>query len=133
MLMGFGSLVEWSRHSLRRCRDVFAIIGGSCYKYNFCRDKGFVFCRDESIFVATKIYLSRQKYVCRDKTFVTTSILLSDKHVNTKRLLSRQKYACREKSFVVTNTCLSREIFAATKLRLSRQAYFCRDKSRVLS
>ena len=39
------------------------IIGRSCHKYNFCRDK--------HVFVATKV-LSRQKF-CRDKhTFVVT-------------------------------------------------------------
>ena len=47
------------------------IIGGSCHKYNFCRDKSFVptkiFCRDKHNFVATKL-LSRQAYFCRDNT-----------------------------------------------------------------
>ena len=43
------------------------IIGGSCHKYHFCHDKGFVatnhvFCRDKSMLVATKqnVFLSRQ-------------------------------------------------------------------------
>ena len=65
--------------------------GGSCHKYHFCRDK--------------------------------------------IHLLSRQKYACREKTFVATKLCLSwQNIFVATKLKLlSWQAYFCCNKRRVLS
>ena len=43
------------------------ITGGSCHKYNFCRDKGFVFC--------DKIMLVVTKYFCCDKP-VATSILL---------------------------------------------------------
>ena len=86
------------------------IIGGSCHKYYFCRDKHVV-----SLFVATNMcfsrqnpFLSLQNYVCRDKYF-------------SWQVLSRQKY------FFATNI-----FFFATKL-LSRQAYFCRDKRRVLS
>ena len=46
-----------------------ATIGGSCHKYNFCRDK-HVFCRDK-----TRV-LSRQKYACGDKhVSVATNIL----------------------------------------------------------
>ena len=36
----------------------FCIIGGTCHKYHFFRDKSFI---------ATNTYLSRQKYACRDK------------------------------------------------------------------
>ena len=48
------------------------IIGGSCHKYHFCRDKQVfvktkhIFCRNKS-FVATIICLSRQAYSCCDK------------------------------------------------------------------
>ena len=64
----------------------FAITGGSCLKYNFCRDK---------------IFLLRQTYFFRDKGFVATSILLSRQTCvcyNKTRLLSRQMYACRVKT-----------------------------------
>ena len=75
------------------------IIGGSCHKYHFCRDKyvfvatKHVFCRDKSMLVATKL-LSPQTRVCRhifatiflyfcrdkrrvccDKTFVATKMI----------------------------------------------------------
>ena len=85
---------------------------------NFCRDKNMfgatnIFCRDK--------YLSHETRVYRDKSFVTTSILLS------------RKKTC----FVATNTCFARQkfcrdkhVFRATKICLS---YFCRDKRRVLS
>ena len=56
------------------------IIGGSCHKHDFCHDKMFVatkhvFCSDKSMLVATK-RLSQQTYFCRNKTFVTTKIIL---------------------------------------------------------
>ena len=70
-------------------------IGRSCHKYNFCqkyasRNKTFVatkiFCRDKTnichdkhiaYFCDTKVSLSRQNYVCCNRSFVATSILLS--------------------------------------------------------
>ena len=67
------------------------IIGGSCHKYQFCRDKRFV---------VTKLCLSRQtlcrdkhmlyQNACRDKqVFVATEIFCRDKHnfVATKMIL----------------------------------------------
>ena len=49
--------------------------------------------------------------------------------------LSRQKYACRDKTFVVTKLCLSRQICRdetlVAKNVLSQQAYVCRDKRRI--
>ena len=52
-----------------------SVIGGSCHKYHFCRDK--------SMLVVTKV-LSRKNYVCREKKkigcccfFVATNIILS--------------------------------------------------------
>ena len=63
-----------------------AIIGGSCHKYHFCRDKGFV----PQIFVATNTCLSRQAYLCCDK----------------RRVLSRQIHVCRDKSFDATKIIL---------------------------
>ena len=63
------------------------IIGGSCHKYNFCRDKTRVlsrqnyFCRDKIMFVATKYFgrdksntcLSQQNILCRDKNYTCGS------------------------------------------------------------
>ena len=43
--------------------------GGSCHKYNFCRDK--------HLFVPKKHVLSRETDFCPDKGFVTTTIILS--------------------------------------------------------
>ena len=74
----------------------FTIIGGSCHKCNFCRktsrDKHnffvttFVATKDAFYsFVATKVCLFRQNYVCHDKfrrdkhvkhKFVATNIIL---------------------------------------------------------
>ena len=92
------------------CIISFIIIGGSCHKHDFCRDK---FCHDQHVFVATVVC------VCCDKTC----------------LLSWQKYACRDKSFVMTKWSLLQQTrFVMTKL-LSQQMFvttkhaFCHDKS----
>ena len=111
------------------------IIGGSCHKYNFCRDK-------------TRP-LSRQKYACRDKRFVATKLCLSrqkrrrivttkmihvfvaTKHVfcRDKTILSRQNYACRDKHvFVATNICHDKRFVATSILFLAIKDVFCRDK-----
>ena len=62
------------------------IIGGSCHKYHFCRDKHVFFATKHVFFcfflffVATKVCLPQQK--CRDKiTFVPTKYFCRDKHV----------------------------------------------------
>ena len=56
-----------------------------------------------------QIFLSRQKYACRDKSFVTTNICrYKHNFVATSILLSRQKTR-----LVATNTCLSRQILVA--------------------
>ena len=107
-----------------------------CRRTRVCRDK-------------TRL-LSRQKYACRDKTFVVTNIS-PDKH----KLFSRQAYFCRDKiTFVATSLLLSQQIcvllrqtrLVSTKVCLSRQKFysckhtfvatkdvFCPDKRRVLS
>ena len=89
------------------------IIGGSGDKYH----RQTLVCRDK-----TRLLL-RQKYACRDKTFVVTKTLV-----------------CRDKRFVATSIILARqmtcfvkylsrqEYFVMTIIILSRQAYFCRDK-----
>ena len=78
-----------------------SIIGGSCHKYHFCRDKGLspkdcrdkhVFCGDKSMFVATNVFLSRQAYFCRDK------------HVTNQTCLSRQN-VCRDKNYICGSSC----------------------------
>ena len=86
------------------------IVGGSCYKYNFCHDK-------------TRLLL-HQKYSCRDKSFVT-------KKCRDKTLL-QQHYVCHDKSFVVRNIChnksfvRTKDVFCCEKY-LSQQK-FCHDK-----
>ena len=97
------NIIRSSRESNTVCNSSQETITGErCHKYHFCRDN--VFCRDKSMFVVTKV-LSRNNYVCRVKTFLTTTIC-RNKHnfVATSMFLSRQK-TC----FVVTNTCLLRQ------------------------
>ena len=59
-------------HFWQNDRFFLTIIGGSCHKYHFCREKHVsvatkhLFCRDKSMLVATNL-LSRQKYFCLDK------------------------------------------------------------------
>ena len=70
------------------------------------------------IFVATKV-LSWQTHVCRDKSYVATSILLSwqkTSFVSTRVSLPQQNICC-DKIFVATKLCLSQQnIFVATKV-----------------
>ena len=82
------------------------MVGGSCHKYHFCRDKSFNFCRDKHVFVSTK-------YFCRNKSFVMTN---------------KHNFVCLSKSHVSRD-----KMFVASNRILSQQAYFCRDKRRVLS
>ena len=59
----------------------------------------------------------------------------------SRHVLSRQKYACRHKSFVSTNIVFVATnyllfitiMFVATSLHLSRQRRVCRDRTRLLS
>ena len=70
------------------------IIGGSCHRYHFCRDK-------------TRLF-PRQKYACCDKTFVATNIFLS-----------RQAYFCNKCLLVATKPLPRRPNFlVATKIIL---------------
>ena len=108
---------------IRRTRT---LIGGSCHKYNFCRDKH-----------KTRL-LSRQKYACRGN-FVATKVLSRQARVLSRKTcfvakntcLSRQKYACCYKTVVATKLCLLRQKYAccyktvvATKLCLLRQNFW---------
>jgi len=63
----------------------------------FCRDKYFSQLKtkqnkNKTVFVATSLLLSGQKYACRDKTFVATNTCLS-----------RQTFFCRDKRFVAAS------------------------------
>ena len=80
-----------------------SIIGESCHKYYFCREK-------------------RQTCLCRDK--ISNVIFWRQKFCRGKHIFVSTK-SC----FVATHMCLSRQntYFVATKV-LSRQAYFCLDK-----
>ena len=92
-----------SRHKYHFCRDK-----------TFCRDKyvfvatKHVFYHDKSMLVTTK-HLSRQNYVCRDNhVFVTTKVYLS-----------RKARVCRDKSFVVTKLfCRDKHTSVATSILL---------------
>ena len=97
------------------------IIGGSCRKYFFffffCRNKYFAatntstcLARQNTSFVATKVCLSLQNVLSRQKFCpVPTSLLLSRQTRVCRdkiHLLSRQTYACREKPAVATKMIL---------------------------
>ena len=131
---GFSSEFVVYEHSMP-C--IFPIIGGSCHKYNCCRDK--------HNFVATKV-LSQQAYFCLDKR----RVCLDKIRFVTTNVFSRQAYFCRvkirvffcrnktfvatnisgDKGFVATSIRLSRQktCFSSTNMCLSRQKYACRDK-----
>ena len=97
------------------------VIGESCYKYHFCRDKHVfvatkhVFCRNRSMLVVKKL-LSQQTYFCHDKTFVATNIC-HDKHFVATKVLLRQAYFCCNKHMFVTtkhNFCHNKSMLVAS-------------------
>ena len=84
------------------CRDKHNFVAAKLAATNklLSRQKTCFFPRDKHTFVATKIYfvaintcLSRQKYACRDKTFVATKLCMSlfVTSRKKKRVLSRRK------------------------------------------
>ena len=90
---------------------VFSVIGWSCHKYSFCRNK-HVFGPDKSMLVTTKL-LSRKTCFCRDKHVFVATI----------KCLSRQYYVCCDK-YLLRQLFFGHDkhIFVATK------DVFCRDK-----
>ena len=89
----------------------------------FCRNKGFV---------ATNTRLSRQKYACCDKTFVTINIFFSCACCfswQTKQL-SRQNYVCHQKCCQGTHTSVTtKDVFCHDKrLVLLCQTHVCCNK-----
>ena len=115
--------VNGNRDVIKRCSkqsyQSTIIIGGSCHKYNFCRDKTFVATNTciKHVFVATKhvcyhdkrVRLSRHNNFCCDKIiFVATKYFCRDKYVFVAtKVLLRQEYFCRHKSKLVTTKLLS--------------------------
>ena len=93
-----------------------SIIGGSCHKYHFCRDKSFV---------ATNTCLSRQNTSCRDKFCRDKIMFVATKYFCREKYLSRQTRVCRNKRFVATKDLFC---FSPTNTCLSRKTYFCRGK-----
>ena len=96
------------------------IVGGSCRKYNFCRNKTCLLLQRKYAFVTTKI-------LCHNKHNLVATKVLSWQ----KTCLLHQKYACHNKTFVITRLCLLQQIFIVTNILL-RQAYFCPGKRCVL-
>ena len=81
-----------------------------CDKHVFVAKK-HVFCRDKSMLVT-----SRQNYGCRHNSHHKTLFL------------SRQKYTCRDKGFVPTNMILWRQTFSSAKHTfVATKDVFCRD------
>ena len=74
------------------------IIGGSCYKYHFCRDK---------------IMSQRQAYFCRNKRRVSSR---------------QARVCCDKSKFVATKLCLFRQIFVATKVLSRQKTCFVATK-----
>ena len=102
------------------------IIGGSCQKYHFCRDKGFV---------VTNTCLSWQKYATKllswQNIFVVTSILLSQQNLfcHNKSMLVMTIFVvvatniCRDKFCCTKHVCCNKHNFVATKVLLRQHAF----------
>ena len=87
----------------------------------FCRDKvrQTRVCRDK-----TRL-LSRPKYACHDKIFLSRQNICHDKY------LLKQKYVFVARKLYKYHSCRNKNVFVATNVILS--TYFCRDKTRILS
>ena len=150
--------LSWQTHV---CRDKSMLVGREIFCCNtitwenVCHDKlTFVatkdaFCNDQHTFVTTKLLswqayfcrnkrcvLQRPTHVCHYKTFVMTSLLLSQQKMcfaTTNTRLSLQNVCHDKLTFVATKDvfCNDQHTFVTTK-RLSWQAYFCRNKRCVL-
>ena len=114
------------------------IIGGSCHKFVFCRDKHLffmtkqVFCCDKSMPDATKV-LSWQKYFSLNKPFVMANIC-RDKNNSVTKLLLQQAYFCCNKikrAYVWAITHMHTHTCAQTKLQQQERKH--RKKKQWLS
>ena len=113
---------------------LLCINGGSCHKYNFCRDKHVS--GQNTSFVATKVCLPRQNFR-RNKMFVATNVLSRQAYFfRDKNLFCRVKYnfvVYRDKIILVPTNVLSRQsVLLArqnTNKRLSQQTRVCRERS----
>ena len=95
----------------------------------------FVATKQNTSFVTTKVCLLQQTYFCRDKTFVTTNVILAKlqqmcllrqnkcfvvtkvckSFVATNIILLWQNCCCPKHTFVATNVCVSRQNFCCNK------------------
>ena len=90
-------------------RGWVSIIGGSCHKYNFCRDK-------------TRL-LSRQKYACRDN--------ITGGNCYNNHFFARQTRVCRDKiTFVTKYFCRDKTVFWSNQRIIGGicHKYICRNK-----
>ena len=107
---------------------LFTIIGGSCHKYHFCRDK-HVFvrvCREKTRLLSRQKYA--QPYFCPDKILSRQAYFVA-----TKVCLSRQKTTTTKTNFCRNkHKNLDKKYFLATNIILSRRK-FCRGKHTFVS
>ena len=110
-----------------------SIIGGSCHKYHFCRNKSFVaktkhvFCRKRLFF-----FFGHNKHVfvaTSDKAFVATKmILVAAPAIDTTVLQSRQQPT------IATGPCtIALEIKSSIKsMRMKETSHFCFEATSTL-
>ena len=109
------------------------------------------FVATNTFLVATKVCfsrqnLSRQNYVCRDKTFVTTNIccrrgtnyVCGDKNIFRNKVLSRQTYLYRQMFYRDKHTFIeTKHVFRPDKSMLvvfvTKKHVFCRDKRMLVA
>ena len=89
------SSVRLSGHVVHTLSVRYCIVGGSCHKHDFCRDKHILtqtcVCRDK-----TRL-LSREKYLVAANIFLSQQNVCHDTYLLAQTLLlSRQAYFCHE-------------------------------------
>ena len=99
------------------------IIGRSCHKYHFFLLLWQKFVAAQ-VLLQQKYFVAM--IICCDKhNFDTTNILV---FVATKVCLLWQKYVCCDKYLLRQNFCHDKHMFVATNICLLQQAYFCCDR-----
>ena len=128
----------WNLSTNTRLSISWQCLGNLWHKSNYCGAWGYrwrelpqvsFLSRQNTSFVATKVCLLQQKYVCHDKIFLSWQNFGHDKCLSRQTVLLWQKFCPDKHTFVASNTYLSwqKTSFVAT-IHL-----FCHNKSMLVT
>ena len=86
-------------------KHTWTIIGESCHKYRFCRNK--------HVFIATNMFVVTKRVFCHNKNMLVTTNICHDKRFVAHIILLQERFGRGKHTFVatkdvffVTNTCV---------------------------